>query len=283
MSPTRPVVRWFGGKWKLAPWIISHFGPHRCYVEPFGGGASVLLQKEPSYAEVYNDLDGDIVNLFRILRSDRAPELVHAIELTAFARDEFSLSCDPAEDEVERARRLIARSFMGFGSNAHNTARKTGFRANSNRSGTTPAKDWRNYPTALPAIIDRLRGVIVENRDARKVMTQHDAETTLHYVDPPYVHDTRAPANPFDRAYGGYVHELTDDDHHALLASLRTLRGAVVLSGYRHPIYDEGLRDWQRFDRQSFADGARRRTESLWLNERAASRLPSKPLIEAVS
>jgi DNA adenine methylase len=171
----RPALRWHGGKWNLAPWIIGFFPPHRCYVEPFGGAASVLIRKPRSYAEVYNDLDGDAVNLFRVLRSDRAGELIDALRLTPFAREEFVEASELSDDPIERARRLVIRSFMGFGSNGHNIKRKTGFRANSNRSGTTPARDWLNYPDALASIVERLQGVIIENRDAAEVMAAHDS------------------------------------------------------------------------------------------------------------
>ena len=151
----RPILRWHGGKWKLAPWILGHFPQHRTYVEPFGGAASVLLQKPRSYAEIYNDLDGEVVNLFRVAR-DAGPELRRRLELTPFSREEFVESYVQTDDAIEQARRTVARAFMGFGSNAHNRA--TGFRANSNRSATTPAHDWNNYPSAFDAIIDRLRG-----------------------------------------------------------------------------------------------------------------------------
>ena len=123
----------------LAPWVLSHFGPHRVYVEPFGGAASVLLRKPPVYAEVYNDLDGEVVNLFRVMQSPAtAEDLVKLLELTPFARDEFYLAYTLSAEPVERARRLIMRSFMGFGSNGHNAAVRTGFRSNANRAGSTP-------------------------------------------------------------------------------------------------------------------------------------------------
>jgi len=263
----RPVLRWHGGKWKLAPWIISHFPAHRTYTECYGGAASTLLRKTRSYAEIYNDLDGAVVNLFRVLRSDRASELVDMLRLTPFARDEFMEAYGESPDAVEQARRLITRSFMGFGSNGH--ARSTGFRANSNRSGTTPARDWLNYPDALGAVIERLRGVIVENRPAMEVMAQHDGVETLHYVDPPYVLETRSDLTK------DYHTELSDADHVELLAFLRTLKGSVVLSGYPHPIYDEAIGDWKRLDRIALADGARKRIECLWLNPAAATHNPS--------
>lgn len=254
-SPTRPLVRYHGGKWRLAPWIISHFPSHRIYVEPFGGGGSVLLRKSPCYAEVYNDLDGEIVNLFRVTR-DCGEQLVRLLELTPFSRSDFSQSYTPHADPVEQARRTVIRAFMGFGSNSHN--RLTGFRANASRSGTTPAHDWRNFPAALVKTIDRLRGVVIENRDGIACMKQHDGVATLHYVDPPYVSDTRDKGND-------YRHEMTDDDHRILAAALSEMKGMVIVSGYPSALYEEILAGWKRVERKSHADGARDRTEVLWM------------------
>lgn len=262
--PTRPVLRYHGGKWILAPWIISHFPRHRVYTEAFGGAASVLMRKPRSYGEVYNDLDGEIVNLFRVLRSDRAGELVEALRLTPFARPEFEESYTPAADPLEQARRTVVRSYMGFGSDSA-TGAQCGFRGNSNRSGTTPAHDWVNYPAALVKVIERVQGVVVEGRDANAVVAQHDGLDTLHYVDPPYTHGTRKVATL--RKGKGYRHEMTDDDHRALAKTLHSVAGMVVLSGYACPLYDDELySDWTRVERAAHADGASPRTEVLWLN-----------------
>lgn len=260
----RPLLRYHGGKWRLAPWILGHFPAHRVYVEPYGGGASVLIRKPRSAAEVYNDLDGEIVNLFTMAR-ERGEELARMCELTPFARAEFELSYDPADCPLEQARRTLVRSYMGFGS-AGASGQSTGFRSNSNRSHTTPAHDWMNYPAALRDTLVRLRGVVIEQRDALKVMKSHDAPTTLHYVDPPYVHSTRslrtrAPA---------YKHEMVDADHEAMAAVLHGLQGVVVVSGYRCALYDALFKDWVRVDRAALADGARDRIESLWLSPKIA-------------
>lgn len=266
MTPTRPLLRWHGGKWMLAPWVIDHFPPHRVYVEAFGGAASVLLRKPRSYAEVYNDLDGEVVNLFRVLQ-DRAgaARLEELLRLTPFARDEFKLAYDPAADPVERARRLIIISFMGFGSNGHNTSTVTGFRANNNRAYSTPADDWSRYPNMVKAFVDRLSRVVVENRDALEVIEAQDSADTLHYVDPPYVHSTRDPG----RRQRDYRHEMTDADHAELAKLLRGLRGGVVLSGYPCQLYEDLYAGWHRVERPALADGARKRTEVLWVNEPA--------------
>tara|TARA_R110000822_G_scaffold92984_5_gene214290 strand:- start:702 stop:1553 length:852 start_codon:yes stop_codon:yes gene_type:complete len=277
MNIQRPLLRYHGGKWLLAPWIIGYFPKHRIYVEPFGGAASVLLRKAPSYAEIYNDLDDDVVNLFRVLRSPDAEKLIAALRLTPFSRTEFAASYEYSIDPIERARNLIIRSFMGFGSDGHNGARPTGFRANSNRSGSTPAHDWCNYPESLIAIVERVQsnGVVIENRHAHMVMETHDSETTLHYVDPPYLHTTRTKSK--NSVNKNYRHELSEADHDALLVLLRKLSGMVILSGYPNDKYDRGLSGWQKVERKAFADGARERIECLWLNpacQRAASAGP---------
>lgn len=263
---TRPLIRYHGGKWRLAPWIIEQMPPHKVYVEPFGGGGSVLLRKPRSYAEIYNDLDGEVVNLFRIVR-DRGHELRESLRLTPFARSEFLDAWYPASDPLEQARRTVIRAYMGFGSAAVTLARRsglarTGFRANSNRSGTTPAHDWANYPGALENIIDRLQGVVIENRDALAIIPQHDSEQTLFYVDPPYVFATRD-------AGSDYRYEMTDVQHEALCAALKMVRGMVIVSGYQCALYERLYGDWMRLERGAYADGARARTECLWLNETA--------------
>jgi DNA adenine methylase len=278
LSPVRrPALRWHGGKWLLAPWVISNMPKHRVYVEPYGGAMSVLLRKLPSYAEVYNDLDGDVVNLFRVLRSDRASELVEKINMTPFARDEFVEAYLPTDDAVERARRLIIRSFMGFGSDGCNDARPTGFRSNSNRSGSTPAHDWTNLPANMKLIVERISGVIIENRDAMEVMAKHDGINTLHYIDPPYLWSTRAAPKNSERK--NYRHELTDDDHHKLLVFLPQLEGFVMLSGYPSEAYDTVLKGWKRITKKALADGARERTEVLWISPRAAHALSGERLL----
>jgi DNA adenine methylase len=259
--PRRPLIRYHGAKWMLAPWIISNLPNHRIYVEPFGGSAAILLRKARSYAEVYNDLDSELVNLFTVAR-DHGEELRRKLHLTPFAHDEFVRAYDSSSDPIEIARRTVVRAFMGHGSNSH--AFKTGFRSNSNRSGTTPARDWMNYPEAFEAIICRLRGVIIENRDAIQIMETHDTSTTLHYVDPPYVADTRSGCK-------GYRHELSDEGHINLAKCLHNLRGMLVLSGYPCDLYDFALfSSWNRVERDALADGAKKRTEVLWLNTAAA-------------
>lgn len=264
----RPILRYHGGKWLLAPWIISHFPPHRVYTEVYGGAGSVLMRKPRSYAEIYNDLEDEVVNLFRILRDQESNyKLLNLLKLTPFSRTEFDLAYNDSEDNIENARRLITRSFMGFGSDCHNKMLKSGFRANSNRSGSTPAHDWINYPDNLINVLERLRGVTIENRQAIDILRQHDGKETLHYIDPPYVHSTRSRKR--DKNISGYVHEMTDDDHRELSDVLHDLKGMIILSGYPCELYEGLYPSWYKSQRAALADGAKPRTEVLWMNQAA--------------
>lgn len=264
----RPVLRYHGGKWKLAEWIIGHFPRHRVYCEPFGGAGSVLIRKTRSYAEVYNDQWATVVNVFRVLRDPELSEqLRHKLELTPFARDEFADAAHkPSDNEVEMARKTILRSFAGFGSASTNGNHATGFRASSMRSGTVPAGDWRNWPAHIPSFVERLQGVCIENRDALDIIRQHDGLETLFYVDPPYPHSTRN----MRRGNAAYAVEMTDEGHEKLAELLHTVAGAVILSSYPSEMYTRLYADWERRECNAHSDGARDRIEVLWLNPACA-------------
>ncbi|GHV89869.1 DNA methyltransferase [Spirochaetia bacterium] len=260
----RSILRYHGGKWRIAPWILSYIPPHKVYVELFGGGGSVLLRKPRSYSELYNDLDGEIVNLFRVAR-DRGDELVEKLMLTPYSREEFIKSYESTPDPIEQARRTVARAYMGFGSAAATQGKSskggnplTGFRSNTNKAGTTTAHDWANYPEALKGIIERLRGVVIENRNAIEIIPMHDTESTVFYADPPYL--------PSVRDYGtDYRFEMTEEDHIQLAEKLNQTRGAVLVSGYHSDLYDELYKGWTRREKNTFADGALPRIEVLWM------------------
>lgn len=271
---TRPALRYHGGKFRLASWVIKHLPPHGCYVEPFGGAASVLLQKPRAYAEVYNDLDDDVVNFFSVLRDPESrARVIEACRLTPYARSEFELAYEVATDPIERARRTAVRAGMGFGS-AGATKGQSGFRIDTRRLYGTAMSNWLDYPDGLPPIGERLQGVLIECRPAIEVMTQHDADDVLHYVDPPYLPETRVR----HRAGGGryYRHELTAEQHTELLDVLQGLRGMVVLSGYPSDLYTTHLVGWTMYTtraRIAANRGTGIRTEALWLNPAASAAL----------
>lgn len=286
MTVRRPALRWHGGKWRLAPWIIQHFPPHRIYVEPYGGAGSVLLRKPRAYAEVYNDMDSEVVGLFEVLRSPaQAARLTELLRLTPFARAEFEAAYAETDDPIERARRLVVRSYMGFGSDGHNKLVKTGFRANTTRAYSTPARNWADFPDAVAAITERLNGCVIERRPALDVMRHHDGLGTLHYVDPPYLPEVRSSKSRRSKLkYHAYTHEMTRDDHVAMLDALQHLVGFVVVSGYPSALYDDALAGWSRVEIEALADGAKPRTEVLWLNPAAAQALrPAQGKLEVAA
>lgn len=263
----------------LAPWIISHFPEHRVYVEPFSGAASVLIRKERCYSEVYNDLDDDVVNLFSVVRDPALCEtLITLLKQTPFSRTEWRAAYRSTKEPVERARRLLIRSFQGFGSASYNAEYSTGFRSNSNRSGTTPAHDWANFSDCLRPLIVRMQGVVIENRDALKLIPEHDSPETLFYVDPPYARSTRNTSGKV------YRFEMDDGGHRALAELLHQVKGMVVLSGYASDLYDQELfPTWPRSQRPFFAgnqNGRSMRDEVLWINPACAARLAQRePLL----
>lgn len=260
----RPLIRYHGGKFRIADWIISHFPSHEIYVEPFGGAASVLFAKTPSKTEVYNDLDDDVVNLFKVLRDkELSLELAKQLDFTPYSRTEFYEARNESDDPVERARRLVIRAQMGFGS-AGATKNKTGFRLDTQRGGSNIVSIWGEQPKVITEAAKRLKKVMVENRDALKVIEDHDSDNTLFFVDPPYVLDTR---NMSGKAYR---HEMNNREHEQLIELLIQLKGKVIVCGYEHPIYKK--LGWSKVTKTVSAagqSGSVLREEVLWINPQA--------------
>lgn len=261
----KPILKYPGAKWQLAPWIIEHLPrgyPH--YVEPFCGSAAVFfnLPWRPKHA-VLNDLSGDIVNLFRVIRTD-GERLAALIEMTPWAREEYRESYEPTDDSLERARRFLVRVHQGHGTDWVKGGKT--FALSPVRSADTSGEwyrtqHWRNMPPRIISMIERLRDVEVESRSALDVIKWATSPKVLIYADPPYVTETRQAKL--------YQHEMTDDDHRALLEALDAHPGPVVLSGYACALYDERLTHWHRVTTKAQAEKGNTRTEVLWLNEKA--------------
>lgn len=282
-EPPRPLLRYMGSKWRLAPWLLEHLPPHEIYVEAFGGGAALLLRKPRSRTEVYNDVDQQLVNLFRLLRSTTAPEFIRRVSLTPYARDEYDAAHEPADDTIEQARCLLVRSHMGHGSRGTTSPSPSGFRQDGTTGSTRVAGEWADMPAALQAIVERLRGVTIDNRPAAEVLAYWDAPNVLHYLDPPYMPETRSVRARQPAGYHSYTHELTVDDHLALLEQARGLRAMVAISGYATPLYDDALQDWERLEVVTRAHRNTKRTEVLWLNAAAAAARRQRSLWEVAA
>lgn len=286
-APTRPLMRYHGGKWLLAPWIIEHFPPHKVYVEAFAGAASVLMRKPRSDVEILNDLDGRIIEVFQVLRDpDLALELENRLRLTPFSRGEFNGSFDLGDDadQVERVRCTLIRQMMGFGTSGL-VRNRTGFRASTHRNRNQDYSwDWARYPDQVRAFYERLRGVTIEQEPALKLLDRHDQPDVLFYLDPPYVHSTRGHVRPKDEEGGvhnGYRYEMTDEDHRTLADRLHRCECMVVLSGYPSDLYRDLYGDWEfreKLSRIQNQRGADERTEGLWINPPAAKRASQRSL-----
>lgn len=258
---TRSVLRYSGGKWQIAPWVIQHFPAHRIYVEPFGGAASVLLRKPRSKIEVYNDLDEEIVGLFRVLQdAHQCQRLIRLLRRTPYARAEFERAFQSTADPVQRAQRAIVRAYQSFHHEALFNPKKTTFADARHRKGNnSKAHEWSSYPRHLVRVCKRLQGVVIERRDALEVIRAQDTPDTLFFVDPPNL--------PSTRSKSGYRCELTEAEHVALLERLLAIRGRAVLAGYPSALYDRLLSGWQRVQRHHRAASSQPlRTEVLWIS-----------------
>ncbi len=259
----RPFIRYYGGKFRIAAWVISLLPEHSCYVEPFGGGAAVLLQKPRSYAEVYNDIDGQIVNLFRVCQDDvLRQQLIEKLKFTPYSRDEFKVAQEICDDPVESARRTLILSHMGHGSSGLKK-RCTGFRGDVSRpiDIRSLTSRWGKYPVQLEQVAERLQGVLIENVSWERIIEKQDGIDTLFNCDPPYEFNQRTSKENV------YNHEFSSADHEKLAATLLKVKGMVVLSGYPGGIYDD--LGWKAFDCKARTLRNAERTERIWMNEQA--------------
>lgn len=269
----KPPVSYFGGKTRIADWIANLLPAHRVYVEPFMGSAAVFFAKPPSKHEILNDLDGNVVNFFRVLR-DRGDELELACRLTPYARDEYEAAVatidSTVEDELERARLWWVLSTQAYGAVAkRGTGWSTSIVQNSNNARTV-----MNRVARFELIIERLQSATIENRNALEIIEKYDVNDGVIYCDPPYLDDVRTSFRDGRRPGGDYVHEFcTADEHRELARRLCACKGAVLVSGYASELYDELYDGWNKAERRVLARSSQRRggnmrhrTETVWSN-----------------
>jgi len=256
-----PVLRWPGSKWRLAQWIIDQMPEHVHYLEPFFGSGAVFFCKQPSRCETLNDLDGRVVNFFRVMR-DRPEELAELINLTPWARDEYYASDDTTDDVLEKARRFIVRCYQAFGAT---TAAKTGWahKGPANAAGSKIGK-WNKLPGLVIDYAKRLKQAQFENKPAIKLIAEYAYPDVLIYADPPYPRGLRVALYAQDG--------MTDADHAELLEVLDAHPGPVILSGYACPLYDDRLRHWTRLTHDATAERGKKRTEVLFMNPECVRR-----------
>jgi DNA adenine methylase len=256
---------WYGGKYNHLGWLLPLLPTTTHYCEPFGGSAAVLLNREPSPVETYNDVDGQVVNFFRVLREQK-DALIEAIGLTPFSREEFEKAIsEPANrlSDLERARRFYIRARQvrtGLAQTASN-GRWAHCRLTSRAGMAGAVSRWLGTVEALPGIAQRLLRVQIENDLAINVIKRYDSKETLFYCDPPYPHESRGDSK-------AYRYEMTDEEHIELAKVLHNVKGRVALSGYRCDLLAELYGNWNVYEASSkkVHSVKTERTEVLWTN-----------------
>ena len=256
------LIKYFGGKGRQWKHIIKFFPDHQTYVEPFGGGASVLLNKSPSPVEVYNDLNKSVFGIFYAMKHD-ADEFARLLSLTLYSENEFADSFIPQPTPTRQAVADYVRFRQSFG------AIGRGFSFSKTESTRGMSRNvfcwWSQIDNMLPVIAKRLMAVQMMNRPAIELFKVYDTRETLFYLDPPYVHSTRTDTQEF------YGVEMTDADHVELLTSIKSVEGKVILSGYHNELYDDMIGDWRTVELQitnsaSRCERKRIMTEVIWMN-----------------
>lgn len=288
-------LRYYGAKWALAEWIIGSFPPpesYHCYGEYFGGSGAILLRKQPSKVEVYNDRDSIAVNFYRVVRDPALrDQLMAAIELTPFARAECDANIKPdltLDGPVEAARKFYICSWQGRGLKAASSRERSGWRFVRDAFSRYPPTEFYDRAEALLWVTERLKNVEIECGDAMECLDRYDAETTLHYLDPPYSHNTssigssgRSTSRSATKVYQG---EMNESQHEALLLKVTTgnIKGMVVISGYDSALYrkyfgtpDSPKDGWSIEVRVALTDRGQKKEEYLWFNP-AATQSKSK-------
>lgn len=250
----KAVLKYPGGKWRIAKWIISHFPEHKVYCEPFFGSGAIFFNKPQAYIETINDIDGDVVNLFKVCRNN-PEELARLIEFTPFAREEFEDCYEKSDDPVEQARRTLVRYHQSFGTS---NSTKRSWRNVQTYGGPRTATMWNYLPERIAEVCERLKDAQIENIDAMKLIERYDNENTLIYCDPPYMQGLRKK--------NMYRCEVSNDYHVKLLEMLKRSKSKVVLSGYDSPVYNTVLKGWYTDTKETTAQMGLHRTEKLWLN-----------------
>lgn len=248
------VLKYPGAKNRLAPWICEYIPEHSVYLEPFAGSLAVLFNKPRCHIETVNDLHGEVVNFFKVLR-DEPDDLIKLVSHTPYSREEYDLAYQESDNEIERARRFCVRCWQGFGcSNLYHN----GFKNGQQSTSPNPARIWSMLPTTMIMATERLKDVQIENLPAIELIERYNTEDVFIYADPPYLHGTR-------KNYL-YKYEMDDADHIKLLETLIRHPGKVLLSGYDNDLYNSRLQGWKKVSKSTIAEGGAKRVETLWMN-----------------
>lgn len=250
------ILKYPGAKNRLAEWIISFIPEHRVYLEPFFGSGAVFLNKSPAKIETINDLDGDVYNLFKVIR-DATEEFTKGLEMTPYCREEYEKAYEisSAEKEVEKERKFMVRCWMGMGSS---NVYKNGFRSSQQGNSPKTTKHWGELPDRVLLAAERLKHAQIEKLPALELLKRYDTPDVFVYLDPPYLPETRK----------GYLynHEMSMDAHIELLETVKKHPGKFLISGYDNEVYNKILNGWNKEQKQTQAEHGLKRIETLWFN-----------------
>jgi DNA adenine methylase len=266
----KPILKYPGAKWNCAEWVTSHLPETPHYIEPFCGSAAVYfnLPWKPEHA-VLNDVAGDIVNLFKVIRG-QGEELAALVEMTPWSLAEYRESFERTTDPLENARRFLVNAWQMHGTRTHAASKGQGWRKVGIQGHAATVSVWNRLPGCLLDATRLLKQAEIDQCPAVDLIRRYAGDDVLIYADPPYVLHTRS--------HTMYQYEMTDADHTALLDTLDAHPGPVVLSGYHCDLYDTRLAHWHTRERQVSAEKGNIRTEVLWLNQTCIDRLGYGPL-----
>lgn len=250
------LLNYPGSKWRMAKKIVELMPEHHSYLEPFFGSGAVLFHKSQSRIETVNDMDGNVVNFFKVLR-DRPDDLAKAISMTPYSREVFEDAYyNGGINDFDRAYKFAIRSKMGHG---FKTNQKTGFKIDVHgRERAYAVNSWNRLPADIMQAAERLKQVQIESQPAVDLIQKFNFDNVLIYADPPYLMSTRCCKQ--------YQHEMSERDHATLLAVLKQHKGPVILSGYPSELYDRELGEWYMITQKAYNQNADPRTEVLWMN-----------------
>ncbi len=255
------VLKYPGSKWNIAGQLVELMPPHHSYLEPYFGSGAVLFNKAPSAIETVNDLDGDVVNLFRCIQQD-SERLARLVMTTPFSREVYDgqfESDNSYASQYQRAAGFMVRLWQAHGS--RNDGYKAGWKYDAaGREKMYSLWNWYRLPEWIIEIAERLRKVQIENRPALEVIQRFDYSNVFMYIDPPYLLGTRLGKRK------QYRHEMTDTDHEELLQAILRSRAKIMVSGYESDMYSEYLREWHKESFTSCAEGGNPRQEIVWMN-----------------
>jgi DNA adenine methylase len=256
------VLKYPGSKWSTAKWIISNFPANyekMTYLEPYFGSGAVFFNKKRSVIETINDLDGNVVNLFKVIR-ENPEELSRLIEFTPWSREEYRRSYEMAGESLEDARRFLVRMWQAIGAKSSDS---TGWRNNIKGNNGNLNQFALRLPGNILEVSSRLKHtrqslVQIENQPALQLIHRHRQKNVLIYLDPPYVRSTRSGRI--------YKHEMTDDDQVALLQEIKGHPGLIIISGYDNDLYNNILEGWKKFKYKVLTEAGNSAVETIWMN-----------------